>query len=264
MLTPIRGLLFIIGFLLVMTSCSYKQNQLLFADHKTVTDTTSKYFTNPTAAYRLQPQDVLQIRNLQNRHLIAGEEVASPTAGSGGGSGAASESSTFQIEDDSTVALPVIGRVKVGGLTRPEATKLIEGLYRKSLLVNPIIDLKITNLKVTLLGEVSKQGNYALVKDHTSLTEILGEAGGLSDKANETTVKIIRGTGPGQQVACVNLRDINSLSRPDIILQNNDIVYVAQNHRAIRNDKIQNLSTIIQPALILLNTALIIFTLIHR
>lgn len=260
MRTPITGLLFIIGFLLVMTSCSYKQSQLLFADHKLANDTTSKLFTNPPSGYRIQPQDILQIRNLQNRHLIAGEE----SAGSTGGGSASIEATSFQVEDDSTVALPVIGHVRVAGLTRPEAAKLIEGLYRKSLLVDPIIDVKIINLKVTLLGEVGRQGNYPLTKDRTSLTEILGEAGGLTHAANEATVKIIRGTGPSQQVAYVNLGDINSLSRPDIILQNNDIVFVAQNKRAIREEKVQNLSTIIQPALILMNTALIIFTLIHR
>lgn len=263
MRTTFTGLLFIIGFLLVMTSCSYKQNQLLFADHKLANDTTGRAFTNPTTAYHIQPQDVLQIRNLQNRHLISGEETVA-VGSSSASSSSTVENTSFQVEDDSTVALPVIGHVKVAGLTRPEAAKLIEGLYRKTLLVDPIIDIKITNLKVTLLGEVGRQGNYPLIKDRTSLTEVLGEAGGLSDKANETTVKIIRGTGTGQQVAYVNLRDINSLSRPDIILQNNDIVYVTQNNRAIRNDKIQNLSVIIQPALILLNTALIIYTLIHR
>jgi polysaccharide export outer membrane protein len=57
------------------------------------------------------------------------------------------------------------------------------------------------------------------------------------------------------------MSDIASLSNPATVLQNQDIIYIGQNKKAIRNDKLQNFSLIAQPALLLLNTALIIFTL---
>jgi polysaccharide export outer membrane protein len=145
-----------------------------------------------------------------------------------------------------------------------EAQQLVENLYRKVLLNNPIIELKITNLKVTLLGEVKAQGSYNLVKDKTTLVELIGEAGGISDKADERTVKIIRGTERNPQVTVIDLNDISSINDPKAVLQSGDIIYIAQNKRAIRSDNLQSLTVLVQPARLLFNTALIIFTLIRK
>ncbi|WPU98332.1 polysaccharide biosynthesis/export family protein [Mucilaginibacter sp. cycad4] len=249
----------IIGVLFLFTSCSSKQYQYLFEQKYNVTDTASKGSDAATGPYRIKAQDILQIRNLQNIKYIVDE---APSSNAGGGGGTTGQ--TFQVEDDGTVALPVIGHVKVAGLTRPEAAKQIEELYRKNLLKDPIIELKIVNLKVTILGEIKGQGNYPLTKDRTTLVEMIGEAGGLTDKANEANVKIIRGDQRNPQITEINLRDIQSINDPRAILQSGDVIYIAQNKRAVRNDKLQNLSVITQPVLLLLNTALIIFTLSHR
>lgn len=249
--------------LFVLTSCAGKQYQVLFEEKTPATDTVSaKSTTVGLGSYRIKSQDILQIRNLQNIKYVVDESPSgsSQTSNSGG----AGTGQTYQVEEDGTVALPVVGHVAVVGLTRSEAAKLIEDLYRKKLLKDPIIELKITNLKVTLLGEFKGQGNFPLVKDRTTLVEMIGEAGGLSDKANETNIKIIRGDQLNPQVTYINLRDIQSINDPRAILQNGDIIYASQNKRAVRNDKLQNLSTLTQPILLLLNTALIILSLSRR
>lgn len=256
----------IIGIFLILSSCSNKQYQYLFEQKQTVADTatSAKRADFVTAGgYRIKPQDILQIKNLQNIKYVVDEAPSGNNASSSGGA-ANTPGQTFQVEDDGTVALPVIGHIKVAGLTRPEAAKQIEDLYRKSLLKDPIIEVKIVNLKITLLGEVKAQGNYILTKDRTTLVEMIGEAGGLTDKANESNIKIIRGDQLNPQVTEINLRDIQSINDPRAILQNGDVIYIAQNKRAVRNEKLQNLSVITQPVLLLLNTALIIFTLSHR
>jgi len=248
--------------LLVLTSCAGKQYQVLFEQKTPVTDTTSSKSTGDLSSYRIKSQDILQIRNLQNIKYVVDESPSgnSQTNGNGG----AGTGQTYQVEEDGTVALPVVGHVAVAGLTRSQAAKLIEDLYRKKLLKDPIIELKITNLKVTLLGEFKGQGNFPLLKDRTTLVEMIGEAGGLSDRANETNIKIIRGDQLNPQVTYINLRDIQSINDPRAILQNGDIIYASQNKRAVRNDKLQNLSTLTQPILLLLNTALVILSLSRR
>jgi len=137
-------------------------------------------------------------------------------------------------------------------------------LYAKALLVNPIIELKIINLKVTILGEIKGQGNYQLVKDRTTLVELIGQAGGLTDQADEKDIKIIRGSEKNPTVISVDLSDIGSINNPKSILQSGDIIYIEQSKRAARNNNLQNFSVILQPALILFNTALIIFTLVKK
>ena len=255
------SLIFLVVFL---GSCSFKQQQLLFKERGPNPDSLSsalKTSGNGTTDYRIQSQDILQIRNLQNIKYIVEE---APTTSINGNSMIASQGQTYQVEDDGTVALPVIGRVKVAGLTRTEAMKLIEDDYRKDVLKDPIIDLKIINLKVTLLGEVKAQGNYPLVKDKTNLIEMIGIAGGLTDKANEKNIKIIRGDVKNPQITEVDLSKTGTLADPRLILQNNDIIYVAQSTRATKNDQLQNFNTTVQPLLLIMNTALIIYSLIHR
>lgn len=252
--------------IILLTSCSVKQQQLLFQQNTPALDTVHFSMSNSgkgTSDYRIRSQDELQIRNLQSTKFIVDEGPATTTGSESSTSGAAI-GQTYQVEDDGTVALPVIGHVAIAGLTRAEAQNQVEDLYRKKLLKDPIIELKIINLKVTILGEVRTQGNFPLIKDRTNLIEMIGEAGGLTEKANEKNIKIIRGDPKKPQVTEIDLSNVSSLSDPRTILQNNDIIYIAQNRRAVKNDQLQNISTTIQPALIILNTALIIYTLIHR
>jgi polysaccharide export outer membrane protein len=244
----------IVGLVFIASSCSYRQNQVLFEKKNATADTITLQKTEVVSSYRIKPQDVLQIRNLQSTKFIASD----PTKSTDNGSGSDTQGGTFQVEEDGIVALPVIGHIQVAGLTRNEATKLIEDLYRKKLLKDPIIELKVINLKVTLMGEIRSPGNYPLLKDNTTLIEVIGEAGGLTTGANEKSVKIIRN---GKQVTVIDLSNITSISDPNAILQSGDVVYISQNKRAIRNDNLQNLSSIVQPALLLFNTALIIYTL---
>jgi len=245
-----------------LTSCSNKQYQVLFEKRNSLApaDTTASKKVVTLDQYRIQPQDVLQIRNLQDIRYIANlMPVSSNTSG-----GNAQSGESFQVEEDSTVKLPALGNVKVVGLTRAEAQKKIEVLYADSLLKNPIIELKIVNLKVTLLGEVKSQGNILLVKDKTTLVEVIGQAGGLTPGANEKDIKIIRGSEKNPKVIDVDLGSITSVNDPNAILQSGDIIYVSENNRTSRTENLQNVSTIAQPLLLLFNTVLIIFDLVHK
>lgn len=249
------------SLLSILSSCSYKQDQLLFQQRDRV-DSVYEQKNMPSIHYRIQPQDILQLRNLQNISYITGDAASANTTGGAGVS--TSPGQNFQVEDDGSVSLPVIGRVSVLGLTRQEAATKIEELYKKSLLKDPIIELKIVNLKVTILGEIKAQGNYPLIKDKTTLIEVIGEAGGLTDKSNEKNVEIIRGNPAHPSVKRIDLSNLNSISDPATVMQNGDIIYIAQNKRAIQTDKVSTFTTIIQPALIIFNTILIIFTLARR
>jgi len=252
--------LFLVSFIF-FSSCSEKQYQTLFEQKNAIADTTALKNATGIERYQIKPQDILQIRNLQSINYIVDETPLRPNTAGGAATG---QGQTYQVEEDGTVALPVIGHIQVVGLTRIEAQKLVEGIYRKKVLKDPIIDLKIVNLKVTVLGEIKGQGNYPLIKDKTTLVELIGEAGGLTERANEKNIKIIRGTELNPHVTEVNLDNIQSINDPKAILQSGDVIYISQNKRASRNDNLQSFSILVQPALILFNTALIIFTLIHR
>jgi len=250
----------IIGLFFVCNSCSFKQDQILFEQRNSIPDSILQKNIANIRNYRIKPQDLLQIRNLQNIKTIVD---LNPTIGTVPALATfTTTSEPYLVEDDGTVGLTGLGHIPVAGLTRLEATALIEKLYHEQYLKDVIIDLRITNLKVTVLGEIKSQGNFTLMKDKTSLVEMIGEAGGLTEKADEKNVKIIRGqTAP--VVIQVDLSDIKSIANP-VILQSGDVIYIAENKRAIRADKNQTFSNLIQPVLLVFSTVLLVITLARR
>jgi polysaccharide export outer membrane protein len=249
-------------FSFILASCSYKQDQVLFAQKGQMPDTTQLKSLANISNYQIKPQDILQITNMQNSKNII--DLSAGVLATGGAAANPSSLEVYTVEEDGTISLTGIGRVQVAGLTRIQARKRIEELYSKDL-KQPLLEVKIINLKASIFGEVRSPGNLPLIKDRTTLVELIGEAGGLTEKADEKTIKIIRNNDQNNpRVEVIDLGNIKSLTDPRTLIQNGDVIYVAQNHKAVRNANISNFSILIQPALILLNTALIIFTLSRR
>jgi polysaccharide export outer membrane protein len=253
----------ILILLLILSSCAYKQNQVLFEKRGSTADSISvKKNQADISNYRIQPQDNLQIRDVQNSKIIVDLAAGNTTTPNSGALNTPVE--TVQVEEDGTVPLTGLGRVRVEGLTRLEAMNKIQKLYQDSFLKAPMIELKITNLKVNVFGEVKSPGSFQLIKDRTPLTDILAAAGGLTDKADEKNVKIVRGTGPNPTEIIIDLSDIHSKTDPRAVLQNGDLIYIKQNDKTVRNDALQNFTTIIQPALIVISALILILSLVKK
>jgi polysaccharide export outer membrane protein len=198
--------------------------------------------------------DALEIRNLKNEALISGVE------GKLGGS-TEKINQYYQVKKDSMVVLPVIGNTKLGGLSIGKATEMVNKLYEKSLLQNPIITLTIANQKVTLLGEFKQPGNFPLLKDQTHLIEMVGNAGGLLHEANKKRIKIIRGDLENPQILIVNLANVSSLSDKRLFLQNNDVIYAEPTQQAQRAENNGNKQSIVSIALAAVNILLVIYNI---
>ncbi|RZL50220.1 MAG: hypothetical protein EOO93_23725, partial [Pedobacter sp.] len=211
--------------------------------------------------YKIKVNDLLAIRNVQNKEWGAtGSGVGATTANTNAGGGIKSVQS-FEVQPDGKVNLPAIGKVEVAGLSRREATAKIEAIYKEKLLPDPIIELSIVNLKVTLLGEFSKQGNFLLERDNTTLIDIIGEAGGITKTADPKTLKIIRGDRSKPEIIYVNLNDINSLASKKLVLQNDDIIVLQTTKGTAASEKLQSYNNILQPLLVVVNLAVLIFTI---
>lgn len=246
----------ILGFLI--SSCSSRKNILFNTSKEKNLPNLPVYVMQNgsdsiyTREQVIQPGDQLVIKNLQNEALISG------LGGQNMQMSNQSNSSGYRVETDSTVLLPVIGKVKLGGLNRMQAQDKLNQLYKKDLLKDPIITLTINNLQVTFLGEFGRQGNYILQKDQVHLVQMLGDAGGLNPRANKSRVKIIRGDLKNPEVFIVNLEDINSLSDNRLYLRNNDIVYAESRKTFQILDRINPATSLLGVGLTFFNIYLLI------
>jgi len=250
---------------IVFSSCSVRKQRSLFnAPSDIVTDTIKQvYVVNDQgisdAYYKIRVADLLAVRNVQNPEF--GSMASVGTSSYSSVSGVSQNVLSYPVEPDGMVNLPAIGRVEVLGLTRREAGIKIQDIYKQKLLKDPIIELTVVNLKVTLLGEFGKQGNFLLEKDNTSLIDIIGEAGGITKTADPKSLKIIRGDRAHPEIIYVNLTDINSLASKKLILQNNDLVILLPTKSNAFSDKLTSINNLIQPILVVINLGILILSL---
>ncbi|OAQ38618.1 hypothetical protein A5893_14495 [Pedobacter psychrophilus] len=231
----------IIVTIILFTSCNNKTNTLFYVKSKGKINSSVSILlpgdikNKQSFDQKILPGDLLSIRNLQNETQVLGYSSSS----------GASISTNYLVENDSTVTLPFLNRMKLGGMLVPEAENFLNQSYSKNLLKEPIIKITITNLKVTLMGEFGRVGNIPLEPNKTFLTDIIAEAGGLSKRANLKKIKIIRGNLKNPEVILVNLQDLNSLGNDKLYLHNNDIIYAETKNSYKFLDGISSGSTIL-------------------
>lgn len=144
------------------------------------------------------------------------------------------------LDKEGLANLPQIGRVKLAGFTVKEANYFLEQRYG-AILKDPIINVRVLNHFVTVLGEVKAPGRYSLNNEMLTLIDALAQAGGLGDYAQNDDVELVRIINGQSVKLSVNLLDLSSLPSQNIALQPKDIVYVGATRT---KDQDRNLSKI--------------------
>lgn len=250
--------LFALIVLLFLSSCAPRVKNSLFQGVNDIDPATLKdvYVVNDQGEtdiyYKIKINDVIAVRNLQDKEFgLAGSS----------GSVAGATPPTFTIDANGAANLPAIGKVQLAGLTRREATQKLQELYEgPKHLDNPIIELTIVNLKVHLFGEFNTPGSFLLERDNVNLIEMIAQAGGLSKSADPRTLKIIRGDKRNPEYIYVNLTSGRVIGNKKLTLQNNDYIIVEPTKNVMAAERLQSYNNIIQPLLVIVNLAVLIFT----
>jgi polysaccharide export outer membrane protein len=251
---------FTISFILLLFSlgCSYKgRNSILKTPFDT--DTIRNVFVinglNDTADYNtIKAEDELAISDLQDISLLVRTERETYNQKT-------DSYAIFKVNQQGIISLPLLGPVKVSGLNKTEAAGLIQDLYAKNELKKPLIDVRINNLYVILIGEVSKPGKYLINREDVELIDLLGEAGGLNPSANKKLVKIFRGDRQNPEIILVNMQDYNFLRNKNLRLKSRDVIYVEPKRIASSSQSLQAYSSLFQVGFLFLNTILLIINL---
>lgn len=116
----------------------------------------------------------------------------------------------------------------VEGLTRMELADLIKRKIneRDSVLTDPSVIVRFQNLKVTVLGEVGKQGIIQIPGERLTVMEAIGLAGGITEFGLKQSVKVIREIDGKREVGQLDLSSSDVFSSPYYNLAQNDLVFV--------------------------------------
>lgn len=136
--------------------------------------------------------------------------------------------SGYLIDENGEVDLPIIGKVKLAGLTRVEANALLKTKY-EDYLRSPVVNLQILNFKVTVLGDCQRPGTFQIPNERITLLEAIGLAGDLRITAKRDNLLVIRDRDGVRQEYRVDLTRRDILNSPVYYLEQNDVVYVEPN-----------------------------------
>ena len=170
----------------------------------------------------------------------------------------------YLVSNEGTIDFPVLGSLQVSGLTKSEAENLIREKLGAYLKETPIVTVRMTNYKISVLGEVNRPGMFTINNEKVNIFEALALAGDLTIWGQRDNVKLIREDAAGQrQIINLNLNKADIVTSPNYYLQQNDILYVTPNKTKARNADIgQSTSLWFNATSILVSIANIIVTFI--
>lgn len=221
--------------MLSSAACVTHKQLVVFPSESTVFNSPEQLLN--AVELRIQPDDLLHV-SVQSFD----EEAAAPfnpgqqtgvgmqmnmQMGQAGGIGfnGAELFSGFFVDREGCINFPVLGRLKVVGLTLAETERLIsEGV--KQYLKDGVVNVRFLNFKITFLGEVQRPGTLRLSNQRVNLLEALGMAGDFTPYANRTNVLLIREQYGQRLYQRLNFQDPLLIQSPYFYLQQNDVIYV--------------------------------------
>ena len=145
----------------------------------------------------------------------------------------------YLVSNEGTIDFPVLGQLKVGGLTKNEAEDLIRENLKPYLKEVPIVTVRMVNYKISVLGEVARPGTFTVSNEKVNVLEALAMAGDLTIWGMRDNVKLVREDATGKrEIIFLDLTNADVISSPYYYLQQNDILYVTPNKTKSKNSDV--------------------------
>lgn len=171
---------------------------------------------------RIQGDDLLAISVLSQ---TADPQITAPFRSPTPAGGGEQEAPKYLVDASGMINMPLVGKVYVVGLTTQDARDTLESRLGR-FLKKPIVNVRISNFRFSVLGEVNKAGTYSVPFEQVNVLEALGQAGDLTKYGNRDNILIIRQTNGQRQYAYLNLHQRDIFQSPYFYLEQNDIIYV--------------------------------------
>ena len=211
--------LFFLYVSIALSSCKATQNVVYFSDipdSAATRDVSLAEFKEPV----IQVDDILSI-TIQTVDPEASAALNQPAAASSG----QATPTGFLVGKRGNVEIPILGLVKLEGLTTSEAREAVRAEASKYF-KNPTVQVRFANFRITVIGEVQKPASYILPNEKVSVLDAIGMAGDLTIFGKRENVMLIRDDGGKKEIARLNLNSSSLMRSPFFYLRQNDVIYV--------------------------------------
>ena len=251
-----------------LSSCGSVKNVAYLQNSDSIDLSRSEYLYDA----HIMPKDVLTI-TVSTVNPEASEPynlIVRPTLNSTSSNVSTSGGSlqTYLVDNDGEIDFPVLGKLHVGGLSKAECEKMIHDKLLPYLNAseNPVVTVRMSNYKISVLGEVTRPGMFTVSNEKINILEALAQAGDLTIYGVRDKVKLIRENANGKKdIAIINLNDAEIINSPYYYLQQNDIVYVEPNKVKAQNSKVGQTTTLwLTSASILISLSSLLYNILKK
>ncbi len=166
----------------------------------------------------------------------------------------------YIIDKNGEIDFPVIGSIKIVGLSSEETKTLVKEKL-KQYLKDPIVNVRLKNFTVTILGEVNRPGTYPVNGEQITILEAIGLAGDLTIKGKRENVMVTRDFNGTKVYTRIDLTKKSVMDSPVFYLTQNDMVYVEPNKSAVTSSALDNRASIwVSIASVLITSTVLIIT----
>ncbi len=186
----------------------------------------------------IQPNDILAISVTSVSSLQMGADPVSiyreggvvqsvvETRVSVGGGGQALMTPGFLVDEEGNISFPVVGKVQVGAQTIQQVKTQLSSLL-SSYVKSPVVDVRITNFKVSVVGEVSSPGAVLAANQRITVLEAIAAAGDIRIGGRKDNVMVVRQQNGRKEIGYIDLTKKTAFNSPYFYLKQNDIVNVS-------------------------------------
>ena len=241
--------LLLLSGLIAMASCtSYKKVPYMQNSAEVDAETIAELYDA-----RIQPKDMLTITvSSEKPEAAIPFNLTIPTSmnsASASGSGRSLSSQPalqiYLVDNEGCIDFPVLGKLKIGGMTKGEVETMIKERIKSNFTTEPIVTVRMANYKVTVLGEVNAPGVHTIANEKVNVFEALAMSGDLTIFGVRDSVKLVRENSDGtKMIVPLNLNDANLIYSPYYYLQQNDILYVEPNKAKARNSDVSSMTSL--------------------
>ena len=223
--------------LALLASCASKKDMIYYQD----IDSIAGQEKSNSYEIKIQPDDLLSIIvTAEDPEIAAPFNMMSVTVQSAQKLDMAAGQPTLQlylVDANGNIDFPVLGKLKVSGLTRTEVLNVLKEKIA-NYIKNPIIILRIANFKISVQGEVTAPGTFAVASERITLIEALTMAKDLTVYGKRKNILIIREIDGVKSYNRVDITNSDFMNTPFYYLAQNDVVYVEPNQNKINGSAV--------------------------
>jgi polysaccharide export outer membrane protein len=217
---------------ILITSCVSKKDIIYFQNDEIDQSKVSNSYKTI-----IKPDDLLQITiTAFDTEAVKPFNLAAVTYSTSSNSAiGVAQQQNYLVDNKGEIDFPVIGKLKIGGLSRDEMIDLLKKKLEPDYIKKPNINIRIANYKVSVLGDVKRPGSYNIPNERITILEAIALAGDLNISGQRNVILVQREENGKKVEYTVDFLSKEIFTSPVYYLQQNDVVYVKPNYARIQS-----------------------------